>query len=142
METDGKMRKYFLTVLVLVLALSPVVLGQTGQGSGSTPQPGPDFKSMIIMFAVIFGIFYILVINPQKKQQKKHQERVNTLKAGDRVLTAGGMFAICRDRDDKKGKVTLEIAKGVQIEVTKNSIATILSPEGEEVSSDPARTRK
>jgi len=142
METDGKMRKYFLTVFVLVLALSPVVLGQEGQGSGSTTQPGPDFKPMIIMFAVIFGIFYILVINPQKKQQRKHQERVNTLKAGDRVLTAGGIYGICRDRDDKKGRISLEIAKGVQIEVSKNAIATILSPEGEEVTSDPARNRK
>ncbi len=136
------MRRYFFTVLVLLVVLSPIVLGQDTPATPKQQKTGGDLQSMIIMFALIFGIFYILVIHPQKKKQRKHEERVNMLKTGDRVLAAGGIFGVCKGRNDKKGIVTLEIAKGVQIEISKNAVSTILSPEGEEVTSDPTRNKK
>ncbi len=41
----------------------------------------------------LFGIFYFLIIRPQQKQQKEHQEMLEALKKGDKIVTAGGLFA-------------------------------------------------
>ncbi len=41
----------------------------------------------------LFGIFYFLIIRPQQKQQKEHQAMLEALKKGDKIVTAGGLFA-------------------------------------------------
>lgn len=46
---------------------------------------------MIFMYAAIFAIFYFVLIRPQQKQRKSHEERVKTLKKGDEIVTAGGI---------------------------------------------------
>ncbi|MCK4441876.1 MAG: preprotein translocase subunit YajC [Sulfurovaceae bacterium] len=41
---------------------------------------------------LLFGIFYFLIIRPQQKQQKEHQEMLEALKKGDKILTTGGLY--------------------------------------------------
>jgi len=41
---------------------------------------------------ILFGIFYFLIIRPQQKQQKEHQEMLEALKKGDKILTTGGLY--------------------------------------------------
>jgi len=41
----------------------------------------------------LFGIFYFLIIRPQQKQQKEHAEMLESLKKGDKIVTAGGLHA-------------------------------------------------
>ena len=41
----------------------------------------------------LFGIFYFLIIRPQQKQQKEHQAMLDALTKGDKIVTAGGLFA-------------------------------------------------
>ena len=48
-----------------------------------------QFLPLIILFA----IFYFLIIRPQQKQQKEHKEMLESLKKGDRIVTAGGLIA-------------------------------------------------
>lgn len=45
----------------------------------------------LFQIAAIFGIFYFLMIRPQQKQKKEHEERLRNLKRGDNVVTAGGL---------------------------------------------------
>ncbi len=45
----------------------------------------------VFQIAAIFGIFYFLMIRPQQKQRKQHEERLRNLKRGDTVVTAGGL---------------------------------------------------
>lgn len=47
--------------------------------------------SMLFMYAAIFAIFYFVLLRPQQKQKKVHQDMVNNLKKGDEVVTAGGV---------------------------------------------------
>lgn len=42
---------------------------------------------------VLFGIFYFLIIRPQQKQAKQHKEMIESLKKGDKIITAGGLIA-------------------------------------------------
>jgi preprotein translocase subunit YajC len=46
---------------------------------------------MVFMYGAIFAIFYFVLIRPQQKQRKSHEERVKTLKKGDEIVTAGGI---------------------------------------------------
>jgi preprotein translocase subunit YajC len=51
------------------------------------------FTPLIFQFGLIFLIFWFLIIRPQQKQRKRHEEALRALKKGDRVVTAGGIIA-------------------------------------------------
>lgn len=56
------------------------------------PTSGPgSFAPLIIQFALIIAIIYFIMIRPQQRQRKKHEELLNQLKRGDEVVTAGGI---------------------------------------------------
>jgi preprotein translocase subunit YajC len=52
---------------------------------------GNQVASMIFMYGAIFAIFYFVLLRPQQKQRKAHDEMVRQLKKGDEVVTAGGL---------------------------------------------------
>jgi len=43
---------------------------------------------------LVFGVFYVLMIRPQQKRQRELQQTIGTLKAGDRIVTTGGVFSV------------------------------------------------
>ena len=53
--------------------------------------PGGGMAVLLIQFALIFGIFYFLMIRPQQKQRREHEARLRALKRGDEIVTAGGI---------------------------------------------------
>lgn len=70
----------------------------------------------LIPFVAIFAIFYFLFIRPQKKQQKKHKEMLEELKAGDKVVSYGGIVCeIIRKEDNnfivRSGESTMKLVK-------------------------------
>jgi preprotein translocase subunit YajC len=54
-------------------------------------QPSSPMFMLILQFGLIFAIFYFLVIRPQQRQRKQHEERLRALKRGDEIVTAGGI---------------------------------------------------
>ena len=69
---------------------------------------------------IIFAIFYFILIRPQQQKQKKHKIMLDSIQKGDKVITIGGLYGIIRDI---KGDVlTLEIAKDVIVNTTRNAI--------------------
>lgn len=65
--------------------MHPIVFAQTAA------PVGPSGLGQLVMFGSIFAIFYFLVIRPQSKQRKEHEEKVMNIKKGDSVVTAGGI---------------------------------------------------
>lgn len=53
---------------------------------------GGGMSMLLLQFGLIFAIFYFLVIRPQQRQRKQHEERLRALKRGDEVVTAGGII--------------------------------------------------
>jgi preprotein translocase subunit YajC len=100
--------------------LNPVYTFAPPPGSG---QQDPTM-SLFLMIGVFLFIFYFIVMRPQQKEQKRHRERVESLKKGDRVVTAGGIHGTVRTPKDKT--VILEIADGVKITVNKTAVTTVL----------------
>jgi len=88
--------------------------GGAGQQTGGSGMEG------IVMLVVMFAIFYFLLIRPQQKRAKQHKELVENLKAGDQVVTAGGIHGKVVAVQDTL--VTLEIASNVRIKISRSSV--------------------
>lgn len=74
------------------------------------------------MFGAIFLIFYFLLIRPQRKQQKSHDEMVKTLSRGDEVVTIGGIIGrIVHLTDDR---ITIKTADDTRLEVERSKIGS------------------
>ncbi len=97
----------------IVYAMGPPPQGaQGGQGN-----PIMAFLPLII----IFLIFYFLLIRPQQKKQKQHQEFLKSLKVGDEVITSGGIIGRIAKLTDNI--VSLEVAPKVIIRIARSQIA-------------------
>ena len=86
---------------------------------GLSPEGG-SLLQMIVPLAMVFAIFYFIVIIPSKRQQKKVQEFVDNLKVNDKVITTSGIFGQIMRLEDQS--VQLQIADKVNIKVSKAAI--------------------
>jgi preprotein translocase subunit YajC len=96
------------------------------------PQGGDAQSSLIstlVMFALIIGIFYFLILRPQQKRQKERQRLLDTVKKGDKVVTSGGVYATVAGLDEKT--VLLQIADNVKVKFDRGAISTIIHEGGE-----------
>ncbi|WP_165024696.1 MULTISPECIES: preprotein translocase subunit YajC [unclassified Dysgonomonas] len=75
---------------------------------------------MLIMMVLLFAIMYFFMIRPQQKKQKAIQEARNSIKTGDKVVTAGGIHGKVKDVSDTY--FIIEIAEGTKIKVEKASV--------------------
>jgi preprotein translocase subunit YajC len=89
-----------------------IILAAQAQGNGGG-------MTMLIMMLAIFGIMWLFMIRPQQKKQKEIRTFQNSLREGDKVVTGGGIYGTVKDIDINTGKIRIEIAKGVVIEVDK-----------------------
>jgi preprotein translocase subunit YajC len=93
---------------------------QAASGAGSS------VGSMMFIgeMAVLFVAFYFLMIRPQQKRAKAHQEAVNAAKKGDSVVTGGGLMGKVTKVDEKF--VEVEIATGVKVRAVKGTLAEVI----------------
>lgn len=98
---------------------------------------GGGLIGLLLPWVIIFGIFYFLVIRPQQKRQRQAQaereQLLKGLKAGDKVVTSGGIYGTIVAVRDKDDTVQLRIAPSVSIEVLRSSIAGLQSSEIKEI---------
>ncbi|MGM0445493.1 MAG: preprotein translocase subunit YajC [Bacillota bacterium] len=86
----------------------------------------------VLPWVLIFGVFWFFLIRPQRKQQKEHDEMLNNLKVGDRIVTIGGLKA--KIVKIKENNIRLRVSSNVDIDVVQKAIARLdKSEEVEEV---------
>ncbi len=90
--------------------------GTAAQGQGGQYQG-------IIMLVAMFAIFYFLLIRPQQKRAKQQKELVGGLKAGDNVVSAGGIHGKIVSVEETT--VVLEIATGVKMKLNRASVTEV-----------------
>ena len=94
---------------------------------GEQPENQPSsMMPMVIMLVAMFVIMYFFMIRPQKKRQKQIQEMRNKLQIGSEVVLASGIRGRVKDTNPEKSYMTIEIAKGVSIDVDRNCVYTDL----------------
>ncbi|MCL2748839.1 MAG: preprotein translocase subunit YajC [Alphaproteobacteria bacterium] len=81
-----------------------------------------DTWGLIIYVVIIFAIIYFFMIRPNKKRMAEYQKMLDSLKVGSRVLAAG-MYGTIKKINEKS--IDLEVAKGVVIEVSKSTVASV-----------------
>lgn len=101
--------------------------------AGGAQAARPNMLGALLPFVLVFVIFYLLIIMPQRKKQKKHMDLVENLKPGDRIVTTAGIFGTVMGV--QKDRIELKIAANVKIDITKSAVGVILGaadkPEGE-----------
>ena len=87
-------------------------MAQAGGGGGGLMQLAP--------LVLIFAVFYLLVIRPQSKKAKLHQQMLTELKKGDDVVTQGGIIG--RISGIKDDEITLQVQEGVRLRVLRSAV--------------------
>ena len=83
-----------------------------------------DFIGMILPLVLIMGVFYFLLIRPQQRKAKEHQEMLKKVAKGDTVITSGGFIGkVIKVVDDNELQV--EIGENVKVRVLRSGIADV-----------------
>ncbi|HWO42106.1 MAG TPA: preprotein translocase subunit YajC [Candidatus Eisenbacteria bacterium] len=99
-----------------------IAYAQTAPGGA-----GPNQLISFLPLILVFVIFYFLLIRPQQKKTKEHQQMLSRLKKNDEVMTAGGIYGKVTNLTDTV--VTLEVAPNVRIRVHRPHISAVVSGE-------------
>jgi preprotein translocase subunit YajC len=95
---------------------------------------GDSMLVSLLPFILIFVIMYFLILRPQQKRVKMHQEMVKNLRRGDTVVTSGGLIGkVTKVVDDEQ--IEVEIGEGVKIRQARQMIAEVRA-KGEPVKED------
>jgi preprotein translocase subunit YajC len=103
-----------LNTVVLGMGTPPAGQGQ-GQGSGML---------MMGYMAIIFALFYFMMIRPQMKREKERKKLIENIKAGDRILFCGGLLGVVASVKDNA--FVVKIADNVKIEIARGAVLRVL----------------
>ncbi len=97
-------------------------LVEAAKTAGNAPQASP--YTFPLMMVLLVAVFYFMLIRPQNKRAKQHQELVASLEVGTEIVTASGMLG--KIVSIKDNFITLEIGNGVEIIMQRNAVSAIL----------------
>jgi preprotein translocase subunit YajC len=95
--------------------------GADGAAPAAPPKQGGF--GMLVPMLVIFGIFYFMMIRPQQRKEKERRKMIEELRAGAKVVFAGGFIGTIKEAREKT--FLIEIAPGVSVEVARASVSGV-----------------
>jgi preprotein translocase subunit YajC len=104
-----------LLIAVLAFIGGCDLVGGEGGEEGTT-----SIWPMLVFLVVIFGLFYFVMIRPQRKRQKEHEQLMQELQKGDNVMTAGGIYG--RIESVSEDSVVIKVESGATMRVARNSV--------------------
>ncbi|NLL90084.1 MAG: preprotein translocase subunit YajC [Dehalococcoidales bacterium] len=105
--------------------LGLATIASTGLLSSCAPATGESGNSslyMILFMVILFAIFYFLIIRPQSKRQKEHQNLLSNLQVGDKIITIGGIYG--KIDSIKEDSYIIKIESGELLRMARNAIAS------------------
>ena len=110
-------------------APTQTVAQTTAKGTKSTPEQQGAFGGIMGMLPMIliFAAMFYLMWRGQAKERKKREEMLSAIKAGDKIVTIGGLCGVIAEV--KADGYLIKIADNVKIETTKNAIGSVITPE-------------
>ena len=104
------------SMLMLCDAAAPAAAQSAGGG-----------MSMMIPMLLILAIFYFMMIRPQQRKEKERRKMIEELRAGAKVVFAGGLMGTIQEATEKTFKV--EIAPGTTIEIARSCVSGVVTEE-------------
>ena len=101
------------------------------QGAGAG---GTDMLIQFVPIVLVFVIMWFLILRPQQRRVKQHQEMVKNVRRGDTVVTSGGILGKVSKVTDDASDIEIEIADNVRVKVVRSMIADVRA-KGEPVKS-------
>jgi preprotein translocase subunit YajC len=108
-----------------------LILAQAAQPGGAGGIGG-----MVIPMVLVFGLFYFMMIRPQQRKEKERLRMIAELRAGQRVVFAGGLIGTIAEA--REATFLVEIAPKVVVEVARGAVSRTLQ-EGEKAAAEDAR---
>jgi preprotein translocase subunit YajC len=93
---------------------------------------GTDLLRMLVPIVFLVGIFYFLLIAPQRKKQKQHQKMLSEIKKNDRVVTVGGIHGIVKSVAEREVVLTVDDSNKTKMTFSREAIARMIRSEEEE----------
>jgi preprotein translocase subunit YajC len=84
----------------------------------------------LIIVVVLFALFWLLLIRPQRRRQAEQNALIQNVEVGDEIVTAGGLFGEVKSVADDE--LLVEIAPGTSVRIARRAVAGIVGPEEEE----------
>jgi len=92
--------------------------------AAAVTEPSP-MAGFVVQLILVFLIFYFILIRPQQKKMREHEAMLNAIQPKDEVITGGGIYAkVVKAEGDI---LTVEIAEGVKIKVSRSSVKEVVS---------------
>jgi preprotein translocase subunit YajC len=104
------------------------------QTAATTSAAGGGTMFLLLQFVLIGIIFWFFLIRPQQRRAKEHRALIDSVKKGDTVITAGGIYGKVSKVDTNV--VELEIASGVRIKVVKSTLTDVQPLGGAKAAND------
>jgi preprotein translocase subunit YajC len=105
--------------------------------SGTTGKTSGSFEELLLFMVLLFGIFYFVMIRPQRNRQRQAQQRQQEAQPGARIRTTAGIYGTLVSGDERD--VVVEIAPGVEITMLRRAIMEVV-PDEDESGVPPAET--
>ena len=99
-------------------------------------QSSGEIGKMLIPMALVFGIFYFMMIRPQQRKEKERLRMIAELRAGQKVVFAGGLSGTIAEA--KESTFMVEIAPKVVIEVARGAVSQVVK-DGEDIKVEQSR---
>ena len=109
-------------------------------GASEQGQGGGNPMSLIFMIIAIFAVMYFLMIRPQQRQKRQHQDMLGQLGKGDKVVTTGGLHGTIAGIKDNS--VIVKIADNVKVEVNRSAISQIVSSKSSKTTQTQTQAKK
>jgi preprotein translocase subunit YajC len=85
----------------------------------------------LLALLLTFGLMWVLLILPQQRRMRQHQAVIASLRAGDEIVTAGGVYGTIVSVDEDT--LAVEVAPGIVLRVLRNAVSQRIGPDDEDV---------
>jgi preprotein translocase subunit YajC len=115
---------------LLVLQAEPGAEPATSEGFKGFAEQNPGMM-LVFLIGFIILMWYMLIGGPQRKQTREREAMLSSVRKGDRVQTIGGIHGKVSRVDKENQVVSVEVAKGVEIDFSQAAVSSISRPKGE-----------